>query len=413
MPQASVRADRGDRCTYCSGKENRSYNSVRSRAYPLLGAMRNRIAPIHRLSPPVPLHHSLTRFPYNPARRSMADLEQLRNTVERASSKRLGDHLEHLRREIAEDVIREIAPLLSSSGNGASPSAQREASSEVLRAAVASIHDAHSQADILKALLEGAAKFSARVALFVVRGNTLAGWQARGLADENIRGTSIDGSKGLSSRAIQDRSRHSGSIAEFDETFAQQQGAPHDNACTIFPLVVKDKVAAVLYVDSGSKASSPADYAAVEVLTRFACLWLEHEAGKRQAAPGGEGSAEASATATSVSAMPAAPATTSTATAEPSLGNVPADDQEIHKKAQRFAKLLVDEIKLYNQAKVAEGKQNRAIYKLLREDIEKSRATYEKRYGATPAASGKYFDSEVIRILADNDRSLLGSDFTG
>ena len=35
----------------------------------------------------------------------MADLEQLRNTVERASSKRLGDHVEHLRREIAEDVL--------------------------------------------------------------------------------------------------------------------------------------------------------------------------------------------------------------------------------------------------------------------------------------------------------------------
>ena len=107
------------------------------------------------------------------------------------------------------------------------------------------------------------------------------------------------------------------------------------------------------------------------------------------------------------------PASTAAPSSEPSLGNTPPDEQEIHKKAQRFAKLLVDEIKLYNQAKVAEGKQNRAIYKLLREDIEKSRATYEKRYGGTPAASGKYFDSEVIRILADNDRSLLGSDFPG
>src|SRR6185437_1310771 len=338
----------------------------------------------------------------------MADLEQVRSTVERAASKRLGDHVEHLRREIAEDVVREIAPLLASSGNGSGPSAQRESSSEVLRAVVSSIHEAHSQADILKGLLEGAAKFAARAALFVVRGTTLAGWQARGLADENIRGTSIDGSRGLASRAIRDRSRQSGSIAEFDDAFAQHQGAPHDNSCTIFPLVVKEKVAAVLYVDSGSKASSASDYAAVEVLTRFACLWLEHEAGKKQAGAGGEGSVEASAA--GVPPVAAAP-TAATAATTPSLGNVAPDDQEIHKKAQRFAKLLVDEIKLYNQAKVAEGKQNRAIYKLLREDIEKSRATYEKRYGGTPAASGKYFDSEVIRILADNDRSLLGSDF--
>ncbi len=340
----------------------------------------------------------------------MADLEQVRSTVERAASKRLGDHVEHLRREIAEDVVREIAPLLAASGNGASPATQRESSSDVLRVVVSSIHEAHSQADILKALLEGAAKFAARAALFVVRGTTLAGWQARGLADENIRGTSIDGSKGLASRAIRDRSRQSGSIAEFDDAFAQHQGAPHDNSCTIFPLVVKEKVAAVLYVDSGSKASAGPDYAAVEVLTRFACLWLEHEAGKKQAALGGEGSAEGSTLGAGAAPMPGAP---SAGAVEPSLGNVPPDEQEIHKKAQRFAKLLVDEIKLYNQAKVAEGKQNRALYKLLREDIEKSRATYEKRYGGTPAASGKYFDSEVVRILADNDRSLLGSDFPG
>jgi hypothetical protein len=339
----------------------------------------------------------------------MADIEQVRSAVERAASKRLGDHVEHLRREIAEDVVREIAPLLASSGNGAGHPRHRESSSEVLRTVVSSIHEAHSQADILKGLLEGVAKFAARAALFVVRGTTLAGWQARGLADENIRGTSIDGSRGLASRAIRDRSRQSGSIAEFDDAFAHHQGAPHDNSCTIFPLVVKEKVAAVLYVDSGSKASSAPDYAAVEVLTRFACLWLEHEAGKKQAASGVEGTVEAAAPSGGIPSTPATPA----ATAEPSLGNVAPDEQEIHKKAQRFAKLLVDEIKLYNQAKVAEGKQNRAIYKLLREDIEKSRATYEKRYGATPAASGKYFDSEVVRILADNDRSLLGSDFPG
>ena len=95
------------------------------------------------------------------------------------------------------------------------------------------------------------------------------------------------------------------------------------------------------------------------------------------------------------------------------MSSLPAEEQEIHNKARRFARLLVDEIKLYNQSKVAEGKQKRDLYKLLREDIEKSRATYDKRYGSTPAAAGKYFDSEVIRILADNDRSLLGSDFPG
>ena len=38
------------------------------------------------------------------------------------------------------------------------------------------------------------------------------------------------------------------------------------------------------------------------------------------------------------------------------------EDADTHRKAQRFARLLVDEIKLYNQAKVAEGRRNKDLY---------------------------------------------------
>jgi hypothetical protein len=60
---------------------------------------------------------------------------------------------------------------------------------------------------------------------------------------------------------------------------------------------------------------------------------------------------------------------------------------------------------------VAEGKHHRDLYDRLREDIEKSRATYQKRYGETPAADADFFNQELIRILADNDVSLMGTSF--
>ena len=63
------------------------------------------------------------------------------------------------------------------------------------------------------------------------------------------------------------------------------------------------------------------------------------------------------------------------------------EDADTHRKAQRFARLLVDEIKLYNQAKVTEGRKNKDLYDRLKEDIDKSRATYKKRYGNTVAAT--------------------------
>jgi hypothetical protein len=47
----------------------------------------------------------------------------------------------------------------------------------------------------------------------------------------------------------------------------------------------------------------------------------------------------------------------------------------------------------------------------LKETIEKSRATYQKRYGTTIAASANYFQHEIIRSLAEDDLSIMGANF--
>jgi len=96
--------------------------------------------------------------------------------------------------------------------------------------------------------------------------------------------------------------------------------------------------------------------------------------------------------------------------ADPFAG-LSAEDADTHRKAQRFARLLVDEIKLYNQAKVNEGRRNKDLYDRLKEDIEKSRATFTKRYGSTAAATGDYFQKEVVRSLAEDDLSVMGGSF--
>src|SRR4029077_2680561 len=99
-----------------------------------------------------------------------------------------------------------------------------------------------------------------------------------------------------------------------------------------------------------------------------------------------------------VSAAAAAPAP-----ATDPFANLSPEDADVHRKAQRFARLLVDEIKLYNQAKVAEGRKNKDLYDRLKEDIEKSRATYQKRYGNSVAAGADYFSQELVRSLAEDD----------
>ena len=112
-----------------------------------------------------------------------------------------------------------------------------------------------------------------------------------------------------------------------------------------------------------------------------------------------------------VSAACRRPAAAAPAAAADPFAGMSAEDAETHRKAQRFARLLVDEIKLYNQAKVAEGRRHKDLYDRLKEDIEKSRSTYTKRYGTTTAASGDYFQKEVVRNLAEEDLSVMGANF--
>ncbi len=89
------------------------------------------------------------------------------------------------------------------------------------------------------------------------------------------------------------------------------------------------------------------------------------------------------------------------------------EEEKLHSDAKRFARLLVSEIKLYNENRVVEGRENRDIYIRLKRDIDRSREMYEKR--VSPAVSQKidYFHDEIIRILGDNDSSTLGSDYPG
>jgi hypothetical protein len=88
-------------------------------------------------------------------------------------------------------------------------------------------------------------------------------------------------------------------------------------------------------------------------------------------------------------------------------------ERKIHKDARRLASLLVSEIELYNKTQVAEGRQSKDLYKRLKLDIDRSRQTFEQRFGKTAGKQFDYFHDELVRTLAGNDPSLLGSDYPG
>lgn len=89
------------------------------------------------------------------------------------------------------------------------------------------------------------------------------------------------------------------------------------------------------------------------------------------------------------------------------------DERRYHNDARRFARLLVSEIKLYNEQKVNEGRDVGDLYDRLREAIDRSREMYEKRVQPQVAAKFDYFDYELVSNLAQGNATKLGPSYPG
>jgi hypothetical protein len=418
----------------------------------------------------------------------MSDRDRIQPILERVVGEVLDNHAAVLRSEIVRRVMAEIAV---QPANSIAPSAR--AASDLARG-IAEIQEGTSQKEILRALLDSSSHFAARVALFVVKGGQATGWQARGFqSDDTLKDFALDSSNSAVVRALAGRVAANVVAAEFDARFLEKFGTPIVGDARLLPLILKDKVAALVYADAGTEGTL-LDVDSLGVLVLATGAWLEVNALRKQvhkepsAAPGDGHGVTSPATAFSdpfaahapVFAMAAAASGDSQATVvvsppESLLNNpeqtivaeaqsaaaevqsagvvpyadlaVPAsiawfetdvqpkvqtevqldvqtevapaatasamspEDEEIHRKARRFARLLVEEIKLYNQDKVLEGRTNNDLCERLKDAIDKSRSTYQKRYGNTVAASGNYFEDEVKRSLAEDDQKGISSNF--
>lgn len=84
------------------------------------------------------------------------------------------------------------------------------------------------------------------------------------------------------------------------------------------------------------------------------------------------------------------------------------EEESRHEEARRFARLLVSEIKLYNEDAVDRGREQRDLYARLREDIDRSREMFERRIPPEIRTTRDYFHEELVRILGDGDSDALG-----
>lgn len=389
---------------------------------------------------------------------------------------------------------------------------------DLLRDAFVQLDEQKTQAEALTILVNHASQFASRVVFFVLKGGNAIGWKAvgfsNGLNDETVRSLiSPIQTVPLLRQAVTEQRTASASDSELAANVSMLGSYGESLAAqgVAIPLTVRNKVAAVLYADSGNGEGAGLNTEALESLLHFTSLVVELLPVRRnleQARPvappappppqpeirepeptparvtqevaaepeetttapappvfygglGDEASAQAETPAEEEEATPAVvtvlptseappvvtPATIApespsafvpAQTAEPAQEPVPpsaavfvsstsaassgssqrttsvlsgnASEAEVtaHNNARRFARLLVSEIKLYNEARVADGRRNNDLYERLKEDIDRSRQMYEKRVSPTVAAKYDYFYDELVHTLAEGDSAKLG-----
>jgi hypothetical protein len=297
--------------------------------------------------------------PSSPLRRLLDDqLSQLSNEVERLFDEAHG----RARRELADQLNQSVRRI---------------------RQATALDELAATLLDATSAFAGGAAMF--HVAETVARGDRIRGVSAQaGAAFDSIEiplSTAPALAAAVDSRdpvtAVTTASEVSGELVSL-------LSHPASGRAHIFPLVVKERVPALLYCWGAAPGG------ALEMLAQVAAAVWESLI------------------------VPKVPQLVTIAPATVSAWDaLSPEDQAIHLRAQRFARVQVSEMFLYDRPAVESGRTQRDLYGELRARIDDARVTFRQSYFAPCCSMVDYLHVELVRTLAHDDADLLGKDYPG
>jgi hypothetical protein len=330
--------------------------------------------------------------------------------------------------------------------------------------AIRALDLAATQVDVLHRYLDECRKHCSRAALLVARGGSIGAWKAVGFSahgsdDDAVRQIALPlGEGGLLSRLMTGNAMR---LPAANEISTLLRAARVSDAVAI-PMVVREKISGALYADAVLGEEETFDPDALAALTYLAGLVVDRLAARKlkpapslrpleavkRPEPAGMWMNEAAAAEELPEAAevvevepepkpaaeapppaeprphfdePPAPAMTAAISIEAPaipmpesarrLGGplaAPVAGDERHEEARRFARLLISEIKLYNERAVLEGRERGNIYRRLKEDIDRSRQMYNERIPADVRGSTDFFQEELVRILAEGRPEALG-----
>ena len=241
--------------------------------------------------------------------------------------------------------------------------------------------------------------FCDRAAVFTIDRGALHLEAARGGTSMQVEDTPLESAPAFSS-AIQSKDtvvamRTKGELSPIIAAWA---GEAESWRSYIFPVASRERVLGLLYADAGPRA---VESSALEMLALAAGAFAGEHAAASQAAAQKEAE---------LVKIAAAPAQKGTAVAFTSLTR---EQQDLHQRAQRFARVTVAEIRLYKSENVKKGRTERNLYASLKAEIDSARETYTNDFLSASDTMVDYLHPELVRTLANDDASLLGPDYPG
>lgn len=389
-----------------------------------------------------------------------------RDTPEVEINRTLAERAERARQILADVLAGMAAPLpLRDAGVGSSA---EEAGLQSLHAFLETASAPASQKEILTALLDAAARLAPRCILFILRADTANAWAMRiGHAEDEAVGPDASHltlpARGdhLVARAVAAGSTCVAGPEGPGFLMTERLGGPIPAQSAAVPIRVRGRVVALLYGDTGASRRSLSE-ATLTILGRVAGLVLESFSAARRAraVAAEQGSAgrlrvqvgpssfaapaRIDRGAEATTALPVAPAGSGDPFDDLEIPEAPAaspvvvvppedaemqalltdfdgmrhgagesglspEEERLHADARRFASLLISEILLYNEEAVILGRRHHDLARRLAKEIDKSRQAYAARLPAHLRSAARYFEEELVRVLAEGDATVVGA----
>lgn len=278
----------------------------------------------------------------------------------------------------------------------------KEPNIDILHSYISKIAEAANQLDLISNFLDGINAFCSRAALFLLREDKLVGWKGKGfsgldgeIGDEEIKKIFFSLSAHTIFRHVLDkRQPYSGppSSQPDDHLIYSRFGGKTPERVFTLPFFVKGKPQAVIYADSFQ--GKPIGRKEIEIIATVGEMSLDLLPLRQKILAK-----------VKTQELPDEPETPPMPTTRP-MPKIHSDERTVtsirENDPERLARVIVNDIILYNQRQVEEALRNGTLYETLQNTILQSRELYLNKHSDLSA-----FERQLVQTLARGNKDAL------